>query len=493
VNSTFNAALRIPPPKCTIKHADRSTRTITACPTCVAWRRHVRALRRDAVKAGVPRTYAKPGEIVKASRCPHHGPHKPGCPSCQAWTRYQSALRRKATREGTLKKNVPAQQVIEYLKVLLDPTTGGWTIEEICRVTGLRRRGLSSIYNGHQKSVSHFNFSCLQALEPKGDAVARRTPFVEALEARRILRALTRQGWKMEHMASIVGTGSEAVSRVARSGEKWCMPSTLEKARLLRDKLGSYDISEMDSPLPGMSRYSANYGAKRGWAVLRDWEGLDIKDPACEPFRQESDPLAALAGNLGTSSLYLREQVAAASRSPFVQPIKSMTRIEAYLVAEESFRAGMSYREISVLLGYPRDSRDEYYGWKAARWIIRVISNARQWIESGSTETTWFSREMMSPDWSRLIVPLMFCMPRDSTAPFGYGRTLLELATRLDMPGAFERADRFLEVAFQLADAPWVPMAASEFRAADRKTIGFTKVRLFLNMKSVASSGADTP
>lgn len=111
---------------------------------------------------------------------------------------------------------------------------------------------------------------------------------INAAGACRILRGLSAQGWTAGYMGELAGVPRRTIWRWMDGRNhghevEFVKTEVLETVERLREKLGAFDIAELNQPMDGMSCRAARSAAKNGWVVLADWDGLDIGDPRVTP------------------------------------------------------------------------------------------------------------------------------------------------------------------------------------------------------------------
>jgi hypothetical protein len=477
---TFNAALREPPPRCEVKHPrspkGQGRRRRADCPDCARWDAHIHALNNDRVRTGshVRRTIpALHRPIVPARPCPDHGNHAAGCNPCRAYTKYLGALRRHAERTGTLERRAPATLVRKHLENLLNPETGGWFIFEIAKVSGVSTQLISDVIHGRRtKAVLAHNWNALRGLKPKGKPRHKLSFMVDATELRRTAQGLAAQGWTFGAMAQIVGKTGSNMAKFASRRSGWTTPEAVDQIRLLRDKLGEYDVALLPEPLPGMNRRAALIAAKKGWLPLSAWVDRDIADPAATPWTDtvvdddQEDPESVIS--LIDSELYHRVREIAQraadvpntrpgdqERRAYIDPIGRVTRLEAHVVAHHAVENGLTSSEIAKMLGYPsRTKQERDNGERQAARIRANIKAAWEWIKSGAAGETpdWYRGAAASTtrvELRKLLPALVAVQP----APYGAGWTVAELAVRCGIE--HEEMSAFLAWAKHEADRIW--------------------------------------
>lgn len=411
----------------------------------------------------------------RARHCRKHSIYRRGCYDCGEWTRYQAALRRRDKREGKLELSAPASTVQAYLRDLTDPQVGGWRIKEIAAVTGISHDTLSRIMNGGRSTVRAINWNAIRVLSPKGTPVPARAGRIDATETRRIMQGLAAQGWSFNFMGSVVGRDEARIRRLAHASSLWVEPQTLDMARILRDKLGPYDINELPRPLPGMNRYCANIAADKGWAPLHDWDGLDITDPAVEPFRADPDLEAeTVAGRALIDMATVRRLIV---HMDFTARGKT-NRLEAYAaVAVGSMpgpdgKAALSATDLGDLLGYPQTTQtDRDNGQRQVTRMRAHLAKIHEWVAGEPTGEAprWLTAPRKTagvPNFGNYLYALIAVQP----APFGHGMSPAELADRCGPDVTEVDIVQFLEEGAELAARRWEPMVQRPAKRAKRPT-----------------------
>lgn len=480
----YKPELRVPPPECDEDHPQIRgvRRNRYDCPKCIRWDHHIQAVRRDQVRDGLrinqPRVLSQP---VPASRCKPHTRYTAGCEACRAWARYQSTVRRHLMLAGELEYSVKVSIVQAHLQTLIDKETGGWFLQEIADATGISVTTVSDIANGDRTGkVYAITWNSLKVLKPKGKAIPRISGHVPALEVRRIYQGLSAQGWTFDHMASLMGRATKtAANRYATDTTPWVTREALDLARVLRDKLGPYDIAELDVPMPGMARRCSAAALRKGWAPLRDWDGLDIADPDAVPFRADHWDEVAAGGLLVDYETVRRaierveqDRVAAlgkVNREPFFAPsqnphrgelpryvptVGKINRFEAFAVAWFAQQADVSATDTGLILGYPQQpARQRENGQRQAARMRAHLRDARLWLEAepDGTNPPWLRRPPRLVDVVFYLTPLLALQP----APFGYGWSVDQLAERCGIDVTTADIERVLADARLVAARRW--------------------------------------
>lgn len=398
---------------------------------------------------------------AKVRRCRTHGKHRPGCRPCSDWSSYHMRLRRWERQEGISRSNVPAELVAEHLRMLT--SVGNLKQSDIARLSGIPKLTIWHICAGRRKYVFRLTADSLLAIQPRTEARPPKLGLVRSVEGQRILRGLLAQGWSFVHMGELMGNATRtAVQKLAHHPSGWMYPDTVDRIRVMADKLRNYDIADLDLPMDGMDVRCANHAAKLGWAPLRDWDLLDITDPDAEPFRAEAPLLAGCvpvpAGALVDQAL--RSRVRSAAEAGFMDPLLSMTRLEAYAVVAYAQTAGVSAADTGALLGYPQATpTDRKNGQRHVSRIRTHLADARLWFqtEPDGDAPSWlvYLRTGAKHDFHKYLPALLAVQPE----PFGYGMTLAQLAGRCGADATAEQVHGFLMVAAELAARPWVPQS----------------------------------
>jgi hypothetical protein len=300
---------RTEPPKCRYNNVYPETRhpdgmSSRNCPVCVEHNRWVRALRYDRIMAGtytpVPRTNrgAKRNvelrqPVPKCGRRHASVAEKRACERCKRRARYTEALRRDERDSGSpLGGLIDNTEVVQHVTKRLMPS--GLTLERIGQRSGVDKHVISRAIAGRHSKIQAVHAIAILSVKPLEYATHGKGDMVNATATRRILRGLYAQGWTTTFMAELLGmTLSNLWHQVAgkpRTGKKCSSvsPQFADAVKRLREKLGAYDIAQLDTPLDGMSQLCADRAAKRGWHTLDAWEGLNIEDPRVQPHGHDA-------------------------------------------------------------------------------------------------------------------------------------------------------------------------------------------------------------
>lgn len=469
----YNPDLRKPVPRCDETHPDRR-QARQSCPKCRAWISYTTTIRRDAIAAGqwTVKPRSKQKTVKREPRCDDHVRGVAGCPPCQGWWRYQSALRRLELNAGTLRRNADQRTAQEHLRRLTDYQTGGWSLADLAAHSGVPRRCLTDIINGRRISGKIFAITAesILAVQPRGKRSFRKD-LVPSAEVRRIHQGLLAQGWTFHHQANLIGLASRGGVR-AICESQWVSSHTVDRARLLRDKLGPYDINELPSPLPGMSWRCANYAARKGWPALHDWDGVDITDPTAEPFRVEPHVEAelAIAGRLliDYPAIDRRMRGDTTARLNWMEMAALVDRASA---PDDDGNPTHSATEIGAMLGYPQNSdMQRKVGARQASRIRAILTEARAWLdgEPAGAAPEWLTppvRQNGPATGVRYLPALMAVLP----APFGRGMPVAQLAERCGIDVTVDQVNEFVTEGAAAAATPWTIRSQRPERKRARK------------------------
>lgn len=360
------------PPKCPYDNRRLDARhpdglNARTCPTCVAHSSWVSACRRERarIRAGRPAPERHPGRTsiwynpqlrTPVPKCRLYHPTaaaRRACQRCQARTRYTNALRHDAIREGNYDGMVDASTVVQYITEVLVPS--GLSQTKIADVSGVARGMISAAVQGYTKKMLPINASAILSVKPLPYRDRGRGAMVNATGVRRMMRGLYAQGWTASYMAEIVGMTRSGLWRwiSATSSSRpyeFVQPEVVETAKGLVDKLGAFDIAELDEPMDGMSSRSAARAAKRGWNVLADWDGLDIDDPRVTPHTYE--PLTASEGLVLIDDSKVR-------RALRFEPVEQDGALKAHRFTDELTEA--EYHEIVRVGSRPDHTGDDRF------------------------------------------------------------------------------------------------------------------------------------
>lgn len=459
-------------PKCDVGHRgpDRIAQK-QDCKKCRARKAYTKRVSQAQIRAGLrPRILDRTQPRVP--RCRIHPKHHRGCGDCQARTRWEDQERRRLKRTGQLQPSVPVALVQEHLTKLLDKQSGGWLRSEVIARTGIGNATLYGILAGKVSRVQGATWAAISALTPRHRPAPRRNDEVAGLETSRIVRGLSAQGWTFAHMAAVMGIGNrETVSDWSLYDRGWVTTRTRDKVRLLRERLGRYDINVMRQPLPGMSKISATRAARKGWPTLAAWAGKDLTDPEAQPRRPraltavrdiEPETVAVTTDPfvdpvLLTLTTAAAQAVIAATADDtrwtdaHIDPIGGVTQLEMHVVVGAADRAGMTASQICALLGYPADQTDA--GKRTVARALKSIRGAQQWIQEHPEGTTpsWFTPRPPTgkPDLSSMLPALIAVQP----APIGPGWSLQDLAYRCGVD--LEGMAAFLRRATNTGNSSW--------------------------------------
>jgi hypothetical protein len=295
---------RAEPPACPYNNLNKATRhpdglDCRTCPTCVARNRWTAAVRRDRLAAGLIKRdnttqrghKPNPALRVPVPKCRTYHPtvaDKRACRGCKARDRYTSARLRDARRAGeTLVGLVDAAPIADYVNNVLEPS--GLNQRRIGDLSGVDPAVIHLCARGARRKIHAINAAAILSVKPLDYRMNGKGQTVNATGTRRMLRGLYAQGWTTGYMAELVGTSLSNlwhwVSGTPRGTHKCesVQPEIAEAAKRLVDKLGAFDIANLDKPLDGMSILCARRAAKKGWLPLDAWDGLDIHDPRVRP------------------------------------------------------------------------------------------------------------------------------------------------------------------------------------------------------------------
>lgn len=306
---------RVEPPRCPYNNnfADRrhpDGLTWATCPICVAHSQWAAAIRKDDIAAGRRTPSNKRGgnghlgrnpELLKpvpkcGARDRHGRAGAKDCPRCKARLAHIAALRRRDRSLGIdLNMKIDPKPVIAHCKKLL---ASGHTRQSIADESGVHIQSVREIIRGARAHVLKLNADALLAVQPFEYPTFGRVGELNATKTTRILRGLATQAWTFGYMASLLNTSRQNLARLSEPGTKVAFVTTkiAEQVEGLADKLGPFDIAELDEPMDGMSRATAARAARNGWCVLADWDGLDMADPRVQPHGYDDAATAASNG-----------------------------------------------------------------------------------------------------------------------------------------------------------------------------------------------------
>jgi hypothetical protein len=304
------------PPKCPYNNSYRATRhpdglNRRTCPACLTRSRWVAADRRERVKTGqhIPErrsrrsSHYNPELRKPVPKCRLYHPSiadKRACPRCIARKRYTTALWSDARRDGNkLIGLVDVAETRRHITEVLVPS--GLSQVRIAQLAGVDQAVVSLAAHGTRTKIYAINAAAILSVQPLAYRLHGRGTTINDTGTRRKMRGLYAQGWMAGYMAELAGTSMTGIwhwiagRTDGRRSSESVQPEVAEAAQRLVDKLGPFDIAELDEPMDGMSQLSADRAAKRGWVVLADWDGLDIDDPRVTPHRPD-ETLAASNG-----------------------------------------------------------------------------------------------------------------------------------------------------------------------------------------------------
>lgn len=405
---------------------------------------------------------------ARVPRCGTHGKHRPGCRPCLDWSAYDQRLRRWEQQEGISRANMDAEPVREHLEHLL--RDGNYKIVDLARISGIPKLSLWAIRNGRRRYVFQITGETILAIKPRVGVRPPKEGMVRAAEGVRILRGLSAQGWSFPFIGELMGNHTRtAVQKLAAYDlDRWMFPETLDRLRIVADKLGRYDITDLDKPMIGMDIRCANYAARRNWAPLRDWDGLDIADPDAEPHHAEE---LNVPGRVHVDLDTLRVHIAliAERDGAFPDPLRSITRLEAYAAVWLAQEAGLSAADTGALLGYPQGtSKDRTNGQRQATRLRSHMIAARRWLtdEPDGNTPAWLT---VTGDYRNEMAQSIPALLAVQPEPFGYGMTPADLAERFGADVTEEEVRACLSRAAAVADRRWTPGARPR-RAGPRPT-----------------------
>lgn len=374
---------------------------------------------------------------------------------------------------------VPITTASEHLRRLTNPDHGRWTLADISRTTGVPKKTLSTALNSRsQETVSAATWQAIRDLRPKG-TIRVTADLVDVTEARRIIQALSAQGWTYGHMARLEGhKDAWNIGRLTTQRIAMCTPDVRAMTRRLRDQLGRYDIANVERPLIGMSVRAATDAANKRWAPLHAWAGQDIADPDATPWAKpgvpfyhepvdpdddDRDPDLPFIDREKIRRVRLIAERCAATRSHggwrrslWIPPLK-LTRFELHALVGLATDLGMSLAEISDLLGYCNATPKRVAsGQRCVSRYLLALRTARAWTTTHPPGwvPSWFTYARSNagkPNFDDYLPALLALQP----APFGPGWSVRQLA---EYCGVDTRTmHRFLVVAGRVADTWWQP------------------------------------
>jgi hypothetical protein len=188
---------------------------------------------------------------------------------------------------------VDADEACIHGRKLLD---WGFDREEIAAEAGLQYATVQRILSGARSKITRVSHDAIMALKPKPYQVRSNRKRICGIGVMRKLQGLQAQGWTAIYMASLVGYNHSRIGQLARKQKSvFVEQATIDWVNTLVDKLGAFDIAELDKPMDGMSRVTAARAARAGWVVLADWDSLDIDDPRVKPHG--FDPVLAASAS----------------------------------------------------------------------------------------------------------------------------------------------------------------------------------------------------
>jgi hypothetical protein len=224
----------------------------------------------------------------KHSRADRRLPEYKNCHDCRARNRYVKLRAQDERRRGVYRTLIDVEVVQEQVDKLI---ASGHTRKSIAAESGVSHETISTFMRGGVRKVHPLTYDGIMSVKPSNKLTHRRYKGDAATSPAgtiRRIQGLYAQGWNICHMAEILGVMKSYVSAIVRRPHTLVTESTVEKFKRLAEKLGGYDLNELDAPLPGMSYKALRDAARKGWLPLSDWDGIDIDDPAAEPHRAES-------------------------------------------------------------------------------------------------------------------------------------------------------------------------------------------------------------
>lgn len=220
-------------------------------------------------------------------RSDRRDPDYKGCPDCRARNRWVKLVAQDERRRGVYRTLVPVELAQAQVDRLV---ASGHTRKSIAADSGVSHETISTFMRNGVKKVHPITYDAIMSVQPLTDAHGTRKRYKgesagsPAGTIRRI-QGLHAQGWTMSHMGSVLGVQKSYIAAILRRPNRLVIASTVDKFRVLADKLGPYDLTDLDKPMPGMSIKSVRYAESKGWVPLRDWD--DIDDPDAEPHRPD--------------------------------------------------------------------------------------------------------------------------------------------------------------------------------------------------------------
>lgn len=288
-------------------------------------------------------------------RSDRRDPAYKGCPDCRARNRWVKLVAQDERRRGVYRTLVDVELVQAQVRLLVE---SGHTRKSIAADSGVSHETISTFMRAGVKKVQPITYDAIMSVEPIKDPHGTRKRYKgEAAGSPagtiRIIQGLHAQGWTLSHMGEVLSVQKSYISAILRRPDRLIITSTVEKFRVLADKLGPYDLTDLTKPMPGMSIKAVRYAEKMGWVPLRDWD--DIDDPDAEPHRP--DPLEASNGivlvdpdKIRLALTFTVREAAAAERRYSVHADRftvPLTRFEFY----ETVRAG-SERDYAGVVRY---------------------------------------------------------------------------------------------------------------------------------------------
>jgi hypothetical protein len=268
------------------------------------------------------------------------------CENCKKRNAYVAALRRDETAAGyTLNRMIDAAPARQHVTEVLVPS--GLRLCDIAERSGVGYHLVSNLVRGVSNLINAINADAILSVRPADRPIAPQG-MVDAIAVRRILQGLSAQGWTAAYMGELEGCSFSNINYHMQGRPNgnhrglFVKVEVLEMARRLADKLGPFDISDLETPLDGMSKRVAARAVRNGWHVLSDWDGLDITDPAATPFDATSPlPFDAPAVGFALAFEPIRAFDDNGNEHVYAAPFTDqLTRAEAYEVVRRGSRPG---------------------------------------------------------------------------------------------------------------------------------------------------------
>lgn len=185
------------------------------------------------------------------------------CPPC----RQDRRRIRKLARSGLITR-VPSAAAWD---VINDLRRRGWTGAAIASAARLPSRSIdSALHDQQQGRVRTFGPTTSARIVSHGPPTEG---MVGAHGARRRLQGIAREGYSLQWVADTTGIG---VSTLAAIRLTTTTVSVARHALII-------DATAKAGARPGPHQQSAATAARRGWAPMLAWEGIDIDDPDARP------------------------------------------------------------------------------------------------------------------------------------------------------------------------------------------------------------------